>query len=247
MIGLVPGSNFTKLSLHELGGRGRSPEIKCVDSASRLTTRDIPLPLVRNLMSLHESAVPGSVKGFAKTVFKVGLMEELITDAIDTRSQLASPSKRVDMKNPEKIMEAFYAASFLQNDEAKEFLVYSQEGRVVGMAQIGNFVPKMSGLSCTISNLVISPKLDPMSQQAVIQHIASAAKKETGEATLLTSGGWSEGYRTHGFAVEEISGNESPRREAARRDPVGTALLSQAALSSSCTQEGGVVRCRWTG
>lgn len=257
MIGLTTGTQFTKMSLHELGGSGRIPSITKVSTPGmeRLTTRDVPMSLVKNLMSLHESAAPGSVKGFARNIFKVGLMDELLTDAVQSRQSLASPSKRVDMKNPEQLMGAFYAASFLQNEEARECLVYSHEGKVVGMAQVGRFAPKIDGLSCTISNLVVSPKLDATSQGAIIRHVASQAKEQMGEATLLTAEPWGADYATHGFAIES-AGPSAEREHAlaeaeiAARDPVGATIFRQAGVSpvqNRCEQRGNIVRCRWSG
>lgn len=253
MIGLTSGTQFTKMSLHELGGAGRTPTITKVTTPGmeRLTTRDVPMPLVKNLMALHESAAPGSVKGFAKNIFKVGIMDELLTDAVESRQALSSPSKRVDMRNPEQVMQAFYAASFLQNEEARECLVYSHEGRVVGMAQVGRFAPRIDGLSCTISNLVVSPKLDASSQGAIIQHVAGVAKEQMGEATLLTPEEWGAGYASHGFTIEKAGPSTSQLAQAeaeiAARDPVSSTVFRRAGVSPTCSVEGGVVRCRWTG
>lgn len=255
MIGLTSGSQFTKMSLHELGGSGRVPTVTKVATPGmeRLTTRDVPMPLVKNLMALHESAAPGSVKGFAKNIFKVGLMDELLVDAVESRQALGSPSKRVDTKNPEQLMGAFYAASFLQNEEARECLVYSHEGRVVGMAQVGRFAPRIDGLSCTISNLVVSPKLDASSQGAIIRHVATTAKEQMGEATLLTAEPWGPGYATHGFSIESAgpAARELAQAEAeiASRDPVGSTIFRQAGVSpvTAGSSRENVVRCRWSG
>jgi hypothetical protein len=215
------------------------------------------MALVKNLMDLHDSAAPGSVKGFAKSVFKVGLMEELLTDAVESRSELASPSKRVNMRNPESLMQAFYAASFLQNEEARECLVYSHEGRVVGMAQIGKFAPKIDGLACTISNLVVSPKLDASSQGAIVHHVASAAKQQMGEATLLTAEPWGPSYASYGFSLESAGPSAAATAagaaaELASRDPVGASLFRQAGVSplaaiTTSTGRSPMIRCRWSG
>lgn len=214
----------TKLSLHELGGNGRLPHITRVRTpgSETLTTRDVPMPLVRNIMALHESAAPGSVKGFAKSTFEIGLMDEIMSDTIEPMSMLGSPSKRVNLRDPESVMHAFYAASFLRNEEARECLVYSQGGRVVGMAQVGQFAPDIKGLSCTISNLVVSPQLDAASQGAMIQHIAETAKTQFGEATLLTPEPWGTAYASHGFAVET------------------------AGLPAEARSKAQMVRCRWS-
>ncbi len=232
MIGLAPTTKTTKLTLHELGGSGRVPDVTKVSipGTTALTTRDVPMPLVKNLLALHESAAPGSVKEFAKSMFKVGLMEEILTDSIAP----ISPLKRQD---PERIMQAFYSASFLQNEEAHECLVYSSEGKVVGMAQIGRFAPRIQGLSCTISNLVLSPKLDSASQGAVIRHVASTAKERLGEATLLTSEPWGSAYGTHGFSIERAGLPSSDPR-----DPIGASLMR-----TEGGKQDSVVRCRWSG
>lgn len=206
--------------LHEVvrRGSGRSQvDIASVQGGGELTTRDIPLPLVRNLMALHESASPDSVKGFANSVYRAGLMEEFLSEAVSPTHSSSSP------RDPARLKEAFYAASFLQNDEARECLVYSEEGRVVGMAQIGKFAPDIPGLSCTIGNLVLSPKLDASSQTSIIRHMASAAKDRFGEATLITPEPWGSAYRSHGFHVEK---------------PPSTSRNAEAGKSY-------MVRCRW--
>lgn len=240
MIGITYGTKSTKLTLHELGGNGRMPTVTKVSTpgSSTLRVRDVPMPLVKNLMALHESAAPGSVKSFAKNVFKVGLMDEFLTDAIEPYSALTVKDKKLDMKNPERLMEAFYAASFLQNEEAQECLVYSSAGRVVGMAQIGQFAPKIDGLSCTISNLMISPKLDACSQAAVIRHVAETAQTQMGEASLLTPEPWGTAYISHGFTIE------TPAGSAAEKDPVGTAIIR---ATGSAKEKANVVRCKWEG
>jgi hypothetical protein len=235
MLGLTTGTNFTKLSLHEISGGGRLPSVSVV-SAPGLTTHDVPLPLVKNLLALHESAAPGTVKEFAKSMYKVGIMDELLTDAVRAHS----PSKRSQMQSPESVMEAFYAASFLQNEEASECLVYSHQGRVVGMAQVGKFGQSAPGLECTISNLVVSPKLDAGSQNAIIRHIATAAKSKTGEATLLTAEPWGAAYTTHGFEIEKVGPPTSPNR-----DPIASHIMRGAGVSAIRNQEN-VVRCRWS-
>lgn len=241
MLGLVTGSDFTKMSLYNLDrSPSGSPSITRVTTpgSERMTTRDVPMPLIKNLMDLHESAAPGSVKGFANTVFKTGLMDELLADAVESRSGLASPSKRVDTRNPESVMHAFYAASFLQNEEASECLVYSHQGRVVGMAQIGNFARHVDGMGCTISNLVVSPKLDSTAQGALIRHIAGTAKEQMGEASLLTPEPWGAAYSSYGFSIEPAG----PKI----KDPVGDAIVRGSGLTPVCqVGKSNVVRCRW--
>ena len=245
----------TKLVLFEIGGNGRQPSVTRVakPGADTLTTRDVPMPLVRNLMALHESAAPGSVKGFAKSVYRFGLMEELLSDVIVPKSVMSSPRSRIDMKNPESVMEAFYAASFLQNEEARECLVYSQEGKVVGMAQVGKFGADVEGLQCTISNLLVSPKIDASTQSAVVRHVAETASAQFGEATLLTPEPWGSAYETHGFAVESAgpplkTDIEEAEALAAQRDPVSVSIIREAgsAIPVLRKPKQHVVRCRWS-
>lgn len=225
-------ASSTRLILHELrygdGGKLSSPgtksrrhhsdrqssgnpEIASVDSAGHLTTRDIPLPLARNLMALHESAAPESVKDFANTVYAAGLMDEFIADVVEpTLNPRGSPSYREAMRDPAKLKEAFYAASFLQNEEARECHVYSHDGHVVAMAQLGRFAGDIDDLSCTIANFVVSPKLDTSSQAAVLRHVASEANQKFGEASLLTPEPWASSYTTHGFKIEKLQPAKDP-------------------------------------
>lgn len=243
----------TKLVLFEIGSNGRIPTVKRVDlpGSDSLTTRDVPMPLVRNLMSLHESAAPGTVKGFAKSVFQFGLMEELMNDVIRPKNDLSSPRSRVDLKNPEQLLEAFYASSYLQNEEARECLVYSQEGKAVGMAQIGKFGSDIEGLQCTISNLLVSPNLDAPTQGVIVRHAAQTAQEQFGEATLLTPEPWGSSYVSHGFLMEH-AGPQSPleeSEEASRRDPIGVSILRGSGTSvprMKKSKQQNIVRCRYT-
>src|SRR5437016_5643171 len=77
-----------------------------------LKTNTIPLDLVRNLMSLHNEAIPGSVKDFTTKFIELGCGDEMINEVI------APQEPDLDLQDPERTMLAFYKYSFLQNDDA---------------------------------------------------------------------------------------------------------------------------------
>lgn len=185
-------SSSTRLVLHEVLSDGR--KISKVDDS--LTTKSIPMPLVKNIMTLHESGAPGAIKGFARSTKEAGIMGEIFSEAMGSFKSGSS--------DPEKLFEAFYATTILNNEQAKKCLLYSQGGCVVAMAQIGNFVPEHKDLSCTIGNFVVSPKLSESVKSAIVKHVAVTAQKEFGEASLITPEKWSKSYEEHGFVSRGI-------------------------------------------
>lgn len=206
---------MTQLKIYKLSGRGRTPNIEEVDDVKNLTTRDIPRVLVKNIISLHETALPDVARGFAKNIHHIGLMDQVLQTAS------FSEAEHVDMEsmNPEELYEVFYKESFLRNEDASKCLIYTQDGKIMGMAQVGKFGRDYKEISCTISNFILSPKLDPTTQAAITRHVASEAVSSCGEASLLASSSCASAYQTHGFNLTDspTSPTSSP---GGRRDKI---------------------------
>jgi len=175
------------------------------------TLASMPPSVIKSTMSLHERAVPGALKAFAHGIHKAGLMREVMVDIVQPQSD----RRGLSVDTPECSAQAFFASTFLSNDEARQFAIFSEEGRIVGFAQVGKFAPQFDDISCTISNLTIDPGLPRASREAIVRQISRLAIESEGEASLITQREWSSTYSPFGFEVDEQQ--LSPRSDLARK------------------------------
>lgn len=181
-------------SLKTEGGLSVSEEVKKAD----LTTGTIPLDLVKNVMDLHNEANPGSVKQFANKFLELGCGDRFFFDVVKPREPT------LNLKDPKQVLLAFYKYSILQNEEAKQFVVYSLGGKLVGSAMIGSFAKDIPRYSCSISNLSISSKITNEAHNFIVSDLTNECKKNGLEPALIANSAHIDAYKSHGYEPTEI-------------------------------------------